>query len=111
MSNILRQKHCRFALFLLFALSIYGGNLRLLVPSELSPNLIAISLIIDLALWVPFLYCLPLSRSQLAPKGLVRLLASAGLICSFDLMPDAIRPRAGCYNLNWACPPRSPAVA
>lgn len=78
----------RASLFLIAAAVIYSGNGLLMVPAQISADLIAFSLLLDLAVWVPFLYYLLLARRGLAPAFVTKLLATSGVLTAFYWMPQ-----------------------
>ena len=84
----LDQKQVFSTLFILLACVIYAGNISFVLPSSMSPDLIAVSLVIDLAVWVPLLYYALLARKGYGPKSLLKVLFTIGLLTSVFLMPE-----------------------
>ena len=82
------NRKVRVAIFGFFALAIYLGNARLVVPSELPPSLIAVGVAIDLILWVPLLYYLIMQRSGAGPAFITRLLVTAGVFSTLAMLPE-----------------------
>lgn len=83
-----RHRLC-LALFGLMAAVIYAGNLRFVVPSDLSPELIALGVAIDLVAWVPLLYYLIVQRTGAGPAFVTRLLVVAGVLVTLATVPDS----------------------
>ncbi|MEN1726876.1 MAG: hypothetical protein AAGJ52_00425 [Pseudomonadota bacterium] len=84
-----KRNRLRVALFGFIAAVIYIGNLRLVVPSDLSPEFIALGVAIDLVAWVPLLYYLMVQRSGAGPAFITRLLVVAGLLVTFTTVPES----------------------
>ncbi|MCC2616039.1 hypothetical protein LJ739_07285 [Aestuariibacter halophilus] len=80
--------HIRWLSFLTLTICLYVGNLLWVLPSTLPANLIALTLVLDWALWVPVTYYLLLVRHRLAPAMLTRLLFAIGLLAAFWQAPQ-----------------------
>ncbi len=84
-----KRSRIRLALFGLIAATIYIGNLRWVVPSDLSPEFIAASVAIDLVAWVPLLYYFIVQRCGAGPAYVTRMLVAAGVLVTLATVPDS----------------------
>ncbi|MDF2176859.1 hypothetical protein P2G88_01160 [Aliiglaciecola sp. CAU 1673] len=80
-------KSVRWSVFIALSSLIYFGNLHLIQPSNLKVDWIALSMLLDLVVWVPLLYYFLLMRQRLAPALLMRPLVMAGVLCCLWMTP------------------------
>lgn len=94
-----RQKALKWSSFLMVTIFIYAMNLHLLYTPNLSVDVVAMSLLIDLVIWVPLIYHWVIVRKDVGPKFITKLLLSIGLVMSYHLIPAEafIRPLADFY--------------
>ena len=78
----------RILVFFAFAIGIYFGNFQFVLDSSLGPNVIALSLVLDLVVWVPLLYFFILVRSGSGKSSFMPLLVSVGVFTSLRWAPQ-----------------------
>lgn len=78
----------KWGIFCVLLILIYSMNLHLLSINEISVNLVSLSLIIDLSIWVPLVYHFVIVRSGLGPRFITKTLVSVGLLSTFYLLPS-----------------------
>lgn len=90
-----------WSVFFSLLLLSYFINWHLIQHNKLSVNLISLTLILDLAVWVPLIYHWVIVRSGLGPRFVTKILVSAGLLSTFYLIPSGsfLAPVAAYYPL------------